>query len=127
NANNTLFVEFGHHLTLTHSGTGETAFGNARLRNTSSSTGTDTVAFAGSGNWAFIADGESSSALEKNSANATLNVELQSGASAFTGTLRYASANAMNVDNVQINSGTLLLDSSRIVTSGNSTTTGLTV
>lgn len=126
--NNTLYVEFGHHLTLTHSGTGETAFGNSKLRNTSTSTGTDTIAFAGGGDWAFLAQGaSSSSAIEKNSANAILNVELQSGANAFTGVLRYASTNAMNVDNLQVNSGTLLLDNARIITSGTDTTTGLLV
>lgn len=125
---NILYIEFGYQITLTHTGSGETTFGQARLRNTSTSTGTDTVFFAGSGNWAFVTPSSGvASALQKNSANATLDVELKSGTGGFTGTLRYASTNAMNVDNVRVNGGTLFLDSSVITTTGTSETTGLTV
>lgn len=124
---NRLIVQFGHQITLTGNGTGEYRFARSVLTNTSSSTGTDTIIFAGSGNWGFINDGVQASALEKTSANATLDVELKSGANAFTGTLRYATTNAMNVDNVRVNSGTLRLENATLTTTGNSTVTGLTV
>lgn len=124
----TLEVRFYHELTLTNNGTGEATFGKAVLRNNSTSTGTDTVYFAGSGNWAFVTDVPgTSSAIQKMSAGATFDVELKNGTGAFTGTLRYATATAMTVDNVRVNSGTLLLEGSSIVTTGTSSTTGLTV
>lgn len=129
---NLLYVEFGHQITLTNTNTSEISFTNARLQNSSTSTGTDTIFFAGSGNWAFLntaaTNSNNSSALRKNSTTATLDVELKSGGSdAFTGTLRYASTEAMNADNIRVNSGTLFLEDSVITTTGNTTGTGLIV
>lgn len=110
-----LKVEFANEIKLTNNGTGQASFGNARLQNGNGASQTGIVRFQGSGDWAFLANSYLGKSIDGGGNGNEVSVVLQGGSEdAFSGTLRYAASTAMDVAQLQVNSGTFRLESSTV-------------
>lgn len=102
-------------LLLRNDGAGEVIFNSAYLQSDNTSTAVHTFNVQGRGDWTFNAN----SYLGRYSATtASVDLHLQGGTNAFTGTFSYGATLAAQLRNLQVDSGTFKLNNSTVDLSG---------